>query len=226
PDANMPAHAGHFILSDETVTWVSDPGVVVTAHQQKADSLVIFEKGKPSPELSLGTLRWTIIQREDKLGIRLRDLASPALKNFAGIDYFPVNLKWLVPAHLEKDMSYHMQITNVLGQTMAVPSPGKLVFTIDNTPYSLDVLNEGEQLFIVFGDATSGKESYAAGRFLYADQPDKDGNTILDFNKAHNPPCAFTHFATCPLPPKENILPLAVTAGEKDYYGKGETQEK
>ncbi|MDE3252606.1 MAG: DUF1684 domain-containing protein, partial [Bacteroidota bacterium] len=164
--ANMPAHAGHFILSGETVTWISDPGVSVTANHQKADSLVIFAKGTPPIELSLGTLRWTIIQREDKWGIRLRDLASPALKNFAGIDYFPLDLKWRVPAHLEKDVASNLQITNVLGQTMAVPSPGKLVFTLDNKEYRLDVLNEGDQLFIVFGDATSGRESYAAGRFL------------------------------------------------------------
>lgn len=216
-NAKMPVHAGHFIVSGETVIWVSAPGITVTAHQKKADSLVIFEKGKPATELSLGTLRWTIIQREDKLGIRLRDLASPALKTFAGIHYFPLDLKWRVQAHLENDKSSNLQITNVLGQTMAVPSPGKLVFTLNDTEYRLDVLNEGDQLFIVFGDATSGKESYAAGRFLYTNQPDKDGNTMLDFNKAHNPPCAFTHFATCPLPPRQNILPIAITAGEKDY---------
>lgn len=215
--SNMPAHAGYFILSDETVTWVSYPDLSITANHQKADSLVIFQKGKPSLELSMGTLRWAIIQREDKFGIRLRDLASPALKKFAGIDYYPVDLKWRINAHLEQDVQSNMLITNVLGQTMAVPSPGKLVFTLDNTEYRLDVLNEGDQLFIVFGDATSGKESYAAGRFLYTNQPDKNGNTILDFNKAHNPPCAFTHFATCPLPPKQNILPIAITAGEKDY---------
>jgi uncharacterized protein (DUF1684 family) len=81
----------------------------------------------------------------------------------------------------------------------------------------LDALQEGDELFLVFGDATSGKETYAAGRFLYAPMPGPDGKTILDFNKAINPPCAFSTFATCPLPPKQNILPVAIKAGEKDF---------
>jgi uncharacterized protein (DUF1684 family) len=110
-------------------------------------------------------------------------------------------------------------ITNVLGQTNAQDSPGKLVFTIAGKEYQLDALVEGDQLFILFGDATSGKTTYPAGRFLYADLPDANGNSIIDFNKAFNPPCAFTIYATCPLPPKQNILPIAITAGEKDHHG-------
>ena len=99
----------------------------------------------------------------------------------------------------------------------AEDSPGKLVFTVNGKTYQLDPILEGNQLFILFGDATSGHETYPSGRFLYAKLPDANGNTVLDFNKAINPPCAFSTFATCPLPPKQNILPVAITAGEKDY---------
>jgi len=94
---------------------------------------------------------------------------------------------------------------------------GKLVFTINKQQYTLDALEEGDELFIVFGDATSGNTTYPSGRFVYAKKPGADGKTVIDFNKAYNPPCAFTNYATCPLPPKQNILPIAITAGEKNY---------
>ena len=92
-----------------------------------------------------------------------------------------------------------------------------MVFTYAGKEYSLDALLEGKELFVIFGDATSGKETYPSGRFLYAELPDVNGYTILDFNKAFNPPCAFTPYATCPLPPKQNILPFSISAGEKMY---------
>jgi uncharacterized protein (DUF1684 family) len=114
--------------------------------------------------------------------------------------------------------SKNIFITNILGQTNAQQSPGKLIFSIGGQQYSLDALDEGgEDLFIVFGDATSGEETYPSGRFLYVKKPDASGNTVIDFNKAINPPCAFTKYATCPLPPSQNILPIRVPAGEKNF---------
>jgi uncharacterized protein (DUF1684 family) len=109
-------------------------------------------------------------------------------------------------------------ISNVLGQQVASKNAGKLQFTYQGKPYSLDVIDEGEeQLFITFGDATSGATTYGAGRFVYIGKPDAKGNTFIDFNQAFNPPCAFTKFATCPLPPPQNLLPFAINAGEKNY---------
>ncbi len=226
--ANMPSNAGYFLLQNEEVIWVSNPSVKVLAHNTQVDSLVIYQKNKEPLQLSLGSLRWTIIQRGDKVGIRLRDLATPALTEFTGIEHFPIAAKWRITAHLEPRTQASVSITNVLGQISEAESPGKLVFTLDGKEYSLDALQSGNQLFIVFGDATSGKESYAAGRFLETPLPDDNGNTILDFNKAYNPPCAFTRYATCPLPPKQNILPIAISAGEKDYTGikEGEKNKK
>lgn len=215
----MPGNAGYFDKDNGVISWVSHTGVTVLAHDSLFQSGIIYAEGKTDRLLSLGNFRWNIIKREDKFGVRFRNLASPALAAFKAIAYFPTDAKWRINAHLETGNASSLLITNVLGQTTAVPSPGKLVFTIHQQVCSLDVIPAGDKLFIVFGDATSGKETYAAGRFIDVDMPDAKGNTIIDFNKAYNPPCAFTRFATCPLPPKQNILPLAVTAGEKDYHG-------
>ena len=109
-------------------------------------------------------------------------------------------------------------ITNVLGTTSNQQSPGKLFFTINGKQYTLDALEGGkDELFIIFGDETNGLQTYPSGRYMYIKRPAGNGVTYLDFNKAYNPPCAFTDFATCPLPPKQNILPISITAGEKNY---------
>ena len=168
--------------------------------------------------MALGSLRWNIIQREEKIGVRLRDLASVVLTSFNGTERFALDSNLKLLAHLEPAQQNKLLIANVLGQISPLASPGKLVFNIMGTTYTLDALEEGDELFILFGDATSGKETYPAGRFLYTNKPDANGNTIIDFNKAFNPPCAFTKFATCPLPPKQNILPIAIKAGEKNYH--------
>ena len=105
----------------------------------------------------------------------------------------------------------------MLGQTLLQTSPGTLVFSLNGQTYRLDAVESGKQLFIIFADQTTGKETYGAGRYVYTEKPDANGNTYLDFNKATNPPCAFTPYATCPLPPKQNRLPIAINAGEKKY---------
>ena len=217
---NMPARAGNFNLENGSVVWTTEGNSIVSSKDSAITRMVVYEEGKPAPLLALGSFRWNIIKRDNRLGIRLRDLASPALKLFAGIKRYPVNEKWKVTAHLEPPKTAGIAITNVLGQTNTQPSPGSLVFTIGGQTYRLDAITEEDQLFILFGDATSGKGTYAAGRFLYAAMPDAEGNTVLDFNKAYNPPCAFSVYATCPLPPRQNILALAVTAGEKAYVAK------
>lgn len=223
--ASFPELAGNFVWDNGQVTWVSDSNADVRINDSAITKAVIFEEGKPAPLLSLGTFRWNIIKREDRIGVRFRDLESPALKKFKGINRYAVNEEWRLLAHLETAPQASVFITNVLGQINAEPTPGKLVFTIGGQIYKLDAIIEGGQLFILFGDATSGKETYPTGRFLYARQPDENGNTILDFNKAFNPPCAFSGYGTCPLPPKQNILPIAVTAGEKDYAPEGHKKQ-
>jgi uncharacterized protein (DUF1684 family) len=179
--------------------------------------LVSDEKGKPS-EIRVGSQMFYLIRREDRFGIRLKDNESKARNEFKGQNWFPVNESYRVPARLEAlPEPKELMVPNVLGGHFKMKSPGLLRFTLQGKDYSLQpVLQDDGSLFIIFRDASNSNETYSAGRFLNADKP-VDGKTTLDFNKAENPPCAFTPYATCPLPPEGNDLPVAIRAGEKRY---------
>ena len=161
------------------------------------------------------------MQRGDSLFLRVKDSTSERLKNFAGLDYFPIDPSWRIEAEWVKfDPPHQVNITNMIGQTSPAPVPGKAVFTREGHTFELLPIDEGgDDLFFVITDLTAGEETYEACRFVYAAAP-KDGKVILDFNRAQNPPCAFTPFATCPLPPKENRMNIRVPAGEMNYRGK------
>lgn len=220
PKGAIPAYAGYFELKDGTVKLVVQSGVNIAINGKPVQEAVVFHEDSARPaEARYGDLKWTIIKREDKFGIRLRHLKSPALSNFKEIERYPVNTAWRVNAVLQPaSLTAGISITNVLGQTTVQASPGKLVFSIGGKTYTLDALDGGkDELFIIFGDKTNGVETYPSGRYIYVKRPGPDGVVVLDFNKAYNPPCAFTNYATCPLPPRQNILPLAITAGEKNY---------
>ena len=179
--------------------------------------LVSDEKGKPT-EIRVGSQMFYLIRREDRFGIRLKDSQSKARLAFKGLNWFPVDESYRVPAHLEAfPEPKEMMVPNVLGGHFKMKSPGRLRFTLRGQEYSLQpVLQDDGSLFIIFRDASNSSETYSAGRFLNADKP-VDGRTTLDFNKAENPPCAFSRYATCPLPPKGNDLSVAIKAGEKRY---------
>lgn len=219
-DPRFPAHLGTFILNDKEVIWKTAPGNEVYNKQQQVDQIVHFDiKSNQGIQLVYQTFRWTIIKREDMIGVRFRDLDHPNLKTFHHIERYKPSLKWKINARLEQSLYASVSITNVLGQTYQMPSPGKIVFEVEGKKYKLDAVDEGgNELFILFGDDTNAEHTYESGRFLYIPKPDADGNTVIDFNKAINPPCAFSTFATCPLPPKQNVLPIAVTAGEKRVH--------
>ncbi len=220
PAGKIPEQAGFFSLKQNTVTMDVAKNVVIKVNGQPVKSIVIFNPDSiRQPLAEFDSLRWTIIKRDDKFGVRLRDLSHADVKNFKGIDRYPVSTGWRLEANWEpaKDSLRTINITNVLGQITAQSSPGTLSFVIDDKEYKLDVLQGSkEEYFIIFADSTTGKETYGAGRFIYV-KKQVDGKTIIDFNKAYNPPCAFTEYATCPLPPRQNTLPVAITAGEKNY---------
>ena len=219
PKGSIVPFAGTLELNGTTVTLKAQKGVALKANNQPISSGVIFSVDTANnPVLSYGTLHWTIIKREDKIGIRLRDDNSPVLTHFKGIERFETDAAWRLTAILKEPLfPTTIPVKNVLGQTVNMKLMGKLIFTINHTIYSLDAVEEGEELFVIFGDATNAKTTYGAGRFLYTNKPDASGKTVIDFNKAFNPPCAFTAFATCPLPPEQNVLPVAITAGEKNF---------
>jgi uncharacterized protein (DUF1684 family) len=221
PKDKIPAKAGLFLLQKGMVTMTTLPTVEMISNDAPIKSGTIFHPDSTrQPKLSYGSLQWFVIKRDDQFGIRLRDLESATVKEFHGIERYEVDPDFRTEARLEVPaVAKKIDITNVLGQTTAQDSPGTLVFTIRKKEYRLDALLEGEELFVIFGDPTNENETYPSGRYMYAKKPGADGKTILDFNKAFNPPCAFTPFATCPLPPKQNVLALAIMAGEMNYKG-------
>ncbi len=210
---------GHLVLENGQVRAEIAPAAEVLQGEQRIDKLVLFApEQEESVVLRHQSLRWFIIKRGDAYAVRLRDLESPLLRSFNGIETYPASLKWKVVARLEPATSgKKIPILDVLGQVSQQESPGTLVFSLKGKEYRLDAVDSGDKLFILFADQTNKKHTYPTGRFLYADKPGPDGTTVLDFNKATNPPCAFTDFATCPLPPKQNSLAVAVTAGEKRF---------
>lgn len=217
PAGKGPALAGNLQWQDGQVKLFAEPNTAFSIANKSIQQAIVYHPDSTAqPVVALGSLRFHIIKRDTKIGVRLRDLEHPALAAFKGVDRFTPDTAYkvtaqLVPATGNKTIA----ITNVLGQTMQQPSPGTLVFAIKGKTYSLEALTEGEELFILFGDKTNGYETYGAGRFLYAAMPAADGKVLLDFNKAINPPCAFTPYATCPLPPRQNQLPLRIPAGEQ-----------
>lgn len=217
---NFPSFLGKFIVSDKEVRWVTQSGNQVSVRDKKIDELVIFHVDSSSnPSLSFATFKWSIIKRESKIGVRFRDLNNPALTALTHINRYDASQQWKINARLETSLFSTIAITNVLGQTTQQSSPGKLVFELNKKTYKLDVIDEGPgDMFVIFGDETNGDETYHTGRFLYVKRPDENGNTIIDFNKSHNPPCAFTAFATCPIPPRQNMLPVRIEAGEKNVH--------
>jgi uncharacterized protein len=182
----------------------------------------VHVKGDASPTLvAFGTANFYVIDREGRKALRVKDSTSTARQHFLGIDYFPIDPSWRIVADwVAFDPPHDLQVGSVIGTIDTVKVPGKAVFTRDGHTYELLPYQEepGGELFFVLADRTSGHETYGAARFLYAALP-VNGKVVLDFNKAYNPPCAFTSFATCPLAPPENRLDLRITAGEKKYRG-------
>ncbi|TPE43706.1 DUF1684 domain-containing protein [Pontibacter mangrovi] len=221
PAGKIAPQAGAFILEGNEVKLQPAKGADITLNGEP----VLQEVRVYSPEMEQpaqmrhGSLKWVVIQRGDKYGVRLWDAENEARKNFAGIERYPVQPEWKLEAVLEQNpLPKQVAITNVLGQTSQEPSPGAVVFTKEGQQYRLDALEEGDELFIIFADKTNGTDTYGSGRYLYIPKPGPDGKTYIDFNKAYTPPCGFTGYATCPLPPKQNFLPIAVTAGEKSEH--------
>jgi len=223
-NATFPKHVGDFTYEDGKVYWKDGISEKITikdnAGQVLANSgtlnLLNAKEGKYISQWK--DFVWVVIQREDKVGVRFRNLKAKTLLEFKGIERFPVDAKWRVKAKVIPQDQNPLMIMNVLGQNTAQKHGGQLVFDIEGKTFRLDAIDEGGlRLFVAFADATSGKTTYGSGRFIELERPDATGYTYIDFNKAYNPPCAFTEFATCPLPPPQNRLSIAIPAGEKKY---------
>ena len=222
PDA-VPPRAGHLKLEKGRVTAILGSGVSATVNGAPVAAgvdLASDEQGPPTI-LAFDHVTLQIIDRGGRLGVRVKDNKSKARSAFGGLHWFPVDEKYRIEARFVP-LSPHgsIPIANVTGTVNDMESPGFAEFEWHDRTYRIQAVLEApgdDQLFFIFKDTTAGNETYGAGRFLYAPLP-LAGKVVIDFNKAYSPPCAFTAFATCPLPPKQNRLPFPIEAGELDPH--------
>jgi len=222
--ARTPPRAGVIGLEGGRAVLRAAPGAGVTVDGRAAETEETLrsddDAGEKGPTVvSIGSVQFYLISRQGRLAARVKDPDSAARSRFHGLTYFPIDPSWRIEARFEENASpTTVAVPNVLGAETSERSPGTIVFERAGKTHRLTpVLEQGEtDYFVIFGDATNGHDTYGAGRFLYV-APPKDGRTVIDFNKAYNPPCVFTDYATCPLPPPGNRLPIRVEAGERSY---------
>lgn len=219
-----PESMGMFTRDGNRVFFTPEPGVPLTLDDEPlsagrvelkddstgAPSVVGFDEGK-------GKL--TVIERAGNRALRVKHADAPTRLDFKGLEYWPPSRDWRVEAtFVPHPAGTTLPIATIIGTTENTPNPGALEFQRDGKTFRIEALDQGgDTLSLIIADRTSGHETYGAGRYLDVPRPDAKGKVVIDFNRAYNPPCAFTPFATCPLPPNENRLDLAITAGEKRY---------
>lgn len=222
--ATGPAHAGSVTRTGDAIVFTpaTDAGIAIDGQPATAAVTLAFDATDTPTTIAFDDGRATaqLISRGDRLGLRVRDERAATRTQFAGLPFYPVDAAWKVDARFEPHPpGKTIDIANVLNMVEATPNPGAVVFEKDGREYRLEALDNGDgSLFLIFADRSNRADTYGAGRFLYADAP-ADGHVTLDFNLAVNPPCAFNAYSTCPLPPPENRLDLAVAAGEQRYAG-------
>lgn len=223
-DVEAPAFLGRFIRVGDAVAFEAGPGAAVTLDGAPVEQVDLQHDAgsdeNPATTLAHGDLRWWIIQRDGRLGVRVKDAASPAWRAFTGIPAYAFDTSWRVEARfLPFTSPQPMEYPTILGTTRIENVPGVLQFEIGDQSFELlPFTSTNNRFWIVFGDKTNGESTYEGGRFLYVDAPsDASGATTIDFNRAYNPPCAFTPYSTCPQPLPQNRLPIGVHAGEKTY---------
>lgn len=221
-----PGHVGEAIREGDSVRFCpadeadlrvdgTPPGGCVEMIPDTADG--------PPTTVRFGSLSFYLIERAGRLALRVKDSEAETLREFRGMDYFPVHRDWRVEAVFEPhDPPRTIAVPDVTGIVQELPNPGRLVFEKEGRRHALDAVRYqgADELFLIFADRTNGDTTYGGGRYLYTSLPDAEGRVPVDFNKSYNPPCVFTEYATCPLPPPQNRLDLAITAGEK-MYGEG-----
>lgn len=218
PGATTPEYAGCFHFAEGQTTVRIAPSVVVTHNDEPITTLTLKHDLSGNPDfITLGTVTMLLIKRGERYAIRIWDTANPERQNFSGLHWFPVDPGYRVTARfVAYDPPKPLTIVTAHGDITPVNSPGYVLFELGGVECALDAEPRGDGLFFNFRDPTNGGTTYGAGRFLYADGA-KDGIVTLDFNRATNPYCAYTVYATCPLPPARNRLTLPVEAGEMSY---------
>lgn len=216
-----PKRLGILSWDNGNAHFQAEAGVELVVVGEVVDAVDLTPAADGTPVIvNFGSANFQVIVRGDKQALRVKDSETPTRKDFAGIPYFDISPEWRIEARYEAyEQPRTIEVATVVGTIEAYPNPGRIVFEKDGRTHSIEALvEEGEeQFYLIIADRSSGKETYGMARYLYAGPPE-DGHIVVDFNKAYNPPCAFTAYATCPMPPPGNRLDLYVSAGEK-YSG-------
>lgn len=221
-DVRLPSDAageiGVFEVTADGVWMQVNEGVDVRVDGKRTRRVLVADDTTDAPvQARHGTLAWSIVKRDGRFAVRIRDFAHPFVTTFGPLPYFAVAAALRVPAIFRPyDEPRIANVDTVIeGLGYHPESPGIMEFGIDGETFNLEAYASGDKLFFVFGDQTNRDDTYGAGRFLYADLPAEDGLTVMDFNKAYSPPCAFNDFSTCPVASPRNRLPIRIEAGEK-----------
>jgi len=219
---SVPAEVGTLEVDGGSLRFHPAADSQVTLEGEPVTAPISLTSDDPGPPtlLEIGPVNFHVILRGGVALLRVRNSNHPARSEFTGIDSFPIDASWRFDARFDLyEPTKQIPIANIIGQVSDSPSWGAVVFEREGETHRIDAIADpgDERLFLIFGDVTSGHETYGGGRYLYADAPGADGRVDLDFNRAYNPPCAFNAYATCPLPPPQNRLPIRVEAGEKNF---------
>lgn len=215
-----PSVMGMLTVQDGAVSMRINDGVSVEVDGAAVSNIEMINDAGGNPTTAhCGSLNWHVIDRSRGLAIRLLDSEADARKSFNTVDHFPPSLEWRMEGRFERlNPAMEIDMPSITGVAEKEIVPGFLVFEVEGEEHRLEVIQRpGNRYFVVFADATSAKETYGGGRFLWVDAEDESGSIIIDFNRAYNPPCVFSPFATCPMPAPGNRLPIRVEAGELTY---------
>jgi uncharacterized protein (DUF1684 family) len=217
---SAPATLGRFVRQDQAIRFEPAPGAHVTLNGQAVTTPIEVrdDRGPKADELVVGDVRLVVHVSGDTRSLRVRDPNGPLAKEFLGFTWFPIDLQYRVVGRVKKNTQPQPKnMLNTFGDVDEYKSEGVVEFSLLGQTLRLrPFTTRPKRFYFVFKDASSGQETYEAARFLYADLLD-DGTAVLDFNQAYNPPCAFNPYTTCPIPVRENRLPIKVLAGEKAY---------
>lgn len=219
-----PEHLGMIERKGGAIRFVPESGVPLTLNGEPlAGAVTLATDADPAGPSVIGfddgKGQALVIRRGDRYALRVKHADAPTRTGFGGLEYWPASRAWRIEGRfVPHPLGRTIPVVDITGNTIAMKNPGAVEFERDGRRFRLEALDDGGgELFLIYADRTNGHGSYGAGRYLYAPLPDARGRVVLDFNRGYNPPCAFTAFATCPLPPPENRLDLAITAGERIY---------
>ena len=217
-----PERAGIITLRDGWVGARAVEGQTLLVDGRMVDAAQLWPSaGSHRPTITLGPLSLFCHESGDRVAMRLRDSESEIRREFTKLRWFPVDESFRIRGrYVPHDEPRTVEVANNLGDILTLRTSGSVALTFKGEALRLTAIDYDDRLWFVFSDRTSGSETYPAARFLYADMPDQDGMTTVDFNRAYNPPCAFNPYTTCPLPPPENRLQVRIEAGELDYLGR------